>query len=672
MRDEEKTKEELRNELEELRHKNTALEISNKELKEEIIELKQAEEALVANEQRIRTIINNAEEVIYTLSWTGDFIFVSPAWTHIVGHPVSEIVGRNFVPFVHPDDVEGCFNFLTLVYTTGLPQRGVEYRVKTTKGEWVWFTSTGAAIKDTSGAPIYYVGVALDITERKKSEDKLRTFKESVESSSDAIGMSTPEGKHYYQNRAFKDLFGELGENDSVTLYVNENIGKEVFKTIMAGDQWAGEVEMYSKDGTILNILLRAYASKNIDGQITSLVGIHTDITERKIAEKEHEKMQGQLLQMQKMEAVGRLAGGVAHDFNNMLVVIFCHVEMALEEVNQNNTIYNDLKEIQKAAQRSAKLTRQLLAFARKQTASPIIINLNETIEEMLKMLSSLIGEDIDLMWKPFPDLWLVKMDPSQIDQILANLCVNARDSIYDVGKITIETGNVTFDEVYCSAQPGFIPGIYVMLAVSDNGCGMEKEVIEKIFEPFFTTKEMGKGTGLGLATVYGIVRQNNGFINVYSEPKSGTTFKIYLPRFFGNTMETAYTGLAEVRESGGETLLLVEDEPAILNITKAMLETLGYQVLAANTPVQAVRIAEEFQGEIHLLITDVVMPEMNGRELAKRLNSLYSNISNLFMSGYTADVIAHHGVLNEGVNFIQKPFSKNDLAYKVRMALES
>jgi CheY-like chemotaxis protein len=282
-------------------------------------------------------------------------------------------------------------------------------------------------------------------------------------------------------------------------------------------------------------------------------------------------------------------------------------------------------------------------------------------------MLQRLIGEDIHLTWKPAKNLWPVKMDPSQIDQILANLCINARDAISDVGKITIETENMVFDNDYCTTHLGFLPGEYVRLVVSDNGCGMDKGTQSNIFEPFFTTKGIGEGTGLGLATVYGIVKQNHGFINVYSEPNQGTTFTIYLPRHEGNAGQADKHGTKEPPSRGHETILLVEDEPAILNITSQMLEMQGYSVLTASTPDEAIRLAGEHTGEIHLLMTDVIMPVMNGRDLAKCLLSGYPHLKHLFMSGYTANVIAHHGVLDEGVNFIQKPFSLTALAKKVR-----
>ncbi len=384
-----------------------------------------------------------------------------------------------------------------------------------------------------------------------------------------------------------------------------------------------------------------------------------------------HEKLEVQLNQAQKMESVGRLAGGVAHDFNNMLGVILGYTELAMERVEPDEPLHSHLEKIQGAAQRSADLTRQLLAFARRQTVSPKVIDLNDTIENMLKLLQRLIGEDVDLAWHPGKEVWPVNIDPTQVDQILTNLCVNARDAIVDTGKLTIETGRASFDEEYCSHHADFIVGDYVLLAVSDDGCGMDQETQSQLFEPFFTTKGVGKGTGLGLATVYGVVKQNNGFINVYSEPGQGTTFKIYLPRHLAKAALLLKQELDKPGERGHETILLVEDEPTILEMTTEMLESLGYTVLAAGSPGEAVRLAQEQLGRIDLLLTDVVMPEMNGRQLARNLLAHYPDLKRLFMSGYTANVIAHHGVLDEGVHFIQKPFSKKDLGEKLREALE-
>jgi CheY-like chemotaxis protein len=343
---------------------------------------------------------------------------------------------------------------------------------------------------------------------------------------------------------------------------------------------------------------------------------------------------------------------------------------MALLKIEPSGPLHTDIQEIMNAARRSADLVRQLLAFARKQTIAPKTLDINNTVADMLNMLRKLIGEDIDLLWKPALNLWPVKMDPTQIDQLLANLAVNARDSISRVGKITIETGKAEFNEAYCSQHAGFIPGKFALLAVSDNGCGMDKETCEKIFEPFFTTKEVGKGTGMGLATVYGIVKQNSGFVNVYSEPGTGTTFRIYLPRH-GEEVPAIDKPRAQAKPlNGTETVLLVEDDEALLKMGKMMLEELGYAVLIAGSPNEAIKLVGQYAGDIHLLVTDVVMPEMSGRDLQKRLSALRPDMKYLFMSGYTANVIAHRGILDEGVNFIQKPFHMEELAIKVREAM--
>jgi CheY-like chemotaxis protein len=337
-----------------------------------------------------------------------------------------------------------------------------------------------------------------------------------------------------------------------------------------------------------------------------------------------------------------------------------------------DNPIYPHLQRILNTTQRAADLVRQLLAFARKQTASPEILNINETVANMFRMLKRIIGEDINLIWKPGHDIWNVRIDPVQIDQILANLAVNSRDAISNTGSITLETGNVVFDYAYSAGHAEILPGEFVLLEVSDTGSGMSKEVVEHIFEPFFTTKETGKGTGLGLATVYGIVRQNNGFINVYSEEGKGTSFKIYLPRFKSDIVQSTVEKVSEKPQKGTETLLIAEDEKDYLMSCKIVLEKLGYTVFSAETPEQAITLSKEHPGDIDLLITDVIMPKMNGKELLEKIHKIRPGLKCLYMSGYTANVIAHHGVLDEGVNFLQKPFSVKTIAEKVREVIDS
>jgi len=395
------------------------------------------------------------------------------------------------------------------------------------------------------------------------------------------------------------------------------------------------------------------------------------DITHRKEAEHEREKLQAQLVQSQKMESIGRLAGGVAHDFNNMLSVIVGHAELVLLKSDPAYPLNPHIQSIMEAALRSADLTRQLLAFARKQTVTPKVLDLNQTVEGMLKMVRRLIGEDIELIWMPGNRTGKINMDPTQIDQLLVNLCVNARDAVGENGRITIETDVAEVDATFCGDMGECRPGSYMLLSVSDNGSGIAPDLLPHLFEPFFTTKGMGKGTGLGLATVYGIVKQNDGWVQVQSELGKGTCFRIYLPALNGKEERTTDLQQSPAPEPGTETILLVEDEAMILDIGKTMLESLGYRVLAASTPGEAIDLAREHAGEIHLLLTDVIMPEMNGRDLAKQLLSLYPSIKRLFMSGYTADVIAHHGVLDEGVHFLQKPFTLGSLRRKVREALD-
>ena len=431
------------------------------------------------------------------------------------------------------------------------------------------------------------------------------------------------------------------------------------------------ELRMVKKDGSVFWVHLAATLAGGASGAPVSRIVV-SDISERKQAEAERGKLEAQLRQAQKMESVGLLAGGVAHDFNNKLTSILGYTEMILEKVAPTEPIFADLQEIKGAAEHSADLTRQLLAFARKQVVIPKVLDINNGIEEMLRMLRRLIGEDIDLAWQPAADLWPVKIDPSQIDQILANLCINARDAIGGVGRLTIGTANSTLDAAYCARHIGATPGEYALLTVSDDGCGMDKETLARIFEPFFTTKTFGEGAGLGLATVYGAVKQNSGFIDVDSRPGSGTTFSIYLPRHRSMVVQVSQEVAAEPAEGGRETVLLVEDEEAILKLTTRVLHSLGYSVLAANDPTEAIRLAELHAGAINLLMTDVIMPGMNGRDLAEHLLSFMPHLKCLLMSSYTADIISRQGKLDPGMHFIEKPFTKNELATKVRLALEN
>ncbi len=444
-----------------------------------------------------------------------------------------------------------------------------------------------------------------------------------------------------------------------------------VFLKTMAGGLAVEYAEnpIVTRSGEVRDIAWHIALLRNAQGELIGSLSAGDDITERKQAEAEKVKLEAQLHQAQKMESVGRLAGGVAHDFNNMLSVILGYAQMVLDKTDPACQTYADVKEIQSAGVRSANITRQLLAFARKQAIAPEILDLNASIENMLKMLRRLIGEDINLVWMPAKELWPIKMDISQVDQVLANICVNARDAIKGVGRVTIETEMVTFDADYCLRHPGAAVGEYVCVTVSDNGCGIDQAIVDQIFEPFFTTKELGKGTGLGLSTVYGIVKQNKGFVDVASQVGKGTTFRLYFPRH--GEQAAAQEHIEPPIERGhGETVLVVEDEPAMLKLTAKILKDLGYLVISTLSPAEAIALTKGRQEPIHLLITDVIMPEMNGRDLAKALSAIRPDIRCLFMSGYTAGVVARQGVVDSDVNFIQKPFTSRILAAKLRQAL--
>jgi two-component system cell cycle sensor histidine kinase/response regulator CckA len=517
----------------------------------------------------------------------------------------------------------------------------------------------------------YILTTMLDISDRVRTEQELKSSEEKyrtvVENTTDIILTVDRSCRIITINHPPAGLSVQEAISSDVVAYVqpeHQSMVREVIGRVFeTGEPARYEITARGPNGTVAWYETQLTCIRH-DHATPHVMLVTRDITERK-------RLEAQFLQAQKMESIGRLAGGVAHDFNNMISVILGQTEMALDGVDPTEPLFTSLHEIRNAARRSADLTRQLLAFARKQAVAPRVLDLNKTVEEMLKMLQRLIGEDIALVWKPGRDVAPVRMDPSQINQILANLCVNARDAIRNTGNIIISTTIATLDAAFCASHAGFAIGTYVALVVSDDGCGMDTETLSHLFEPFFTTKEIGKGTGLGLATVYGIVKQNHGYINVNSEPGHGATVTIYLPLHLDRTEQGSKMDAVKRVETGGETILLVEDEPAILKMTRAMLERQHYTVLTAGTPEDAMRIGREYAGHIHLLVTDVIMPEMNGRELARNLISLYPQIGCLFMSGYTADVITHHGVLEEGVHFIQKPFSVDELAAKVQEALD-
>jgi PAS domain S-box-containing protein len=667
-----------------------------------LVEEKRTEQALQKSEARYRELVESTASI----SWEYDigedrWVYVAPQVESLLGWAPEEWTDLAFwVDNLHPDDRGEAYE-----YCMACTQKGedhlLEYRFRSKGGDYRWIRDV-VGVETEEGRPVTLRGVIIDITDQKEAEEELDEERRRLSTLLGHLpGMAyrcrnDPDWTMEFVSDGCASLTGfradELVEN-RVTSYadlIHPDDQRKVWEEVQAGVRGERSYEIVyriqARDGSEKWVWERGQAILEESGDVRALEGFISDITKRRRAEIEREKLQSQLTQAQKMESVGRLAGGVAHDFNNMLNVILGFTELAMNRVStafptktdpdKRNAhlkeIRTDLDEIRKAGERSAEITRQLLAFARKQTIAPRVLDLNETVEGMLRMLRRLIGEDIDLAWLPGRNLWSVKMDPSQIDQVLANLCVNARDAIPDTGKLTIETATRTFDEAYCADHPGFVPGDFVLLAVSDDGEGMDSGTLDNLFEPFFTTKGEHRGTGLGLATVYGIVKQNDGFINVYSEPGEGTTFKIYLPRYTGDATAPARTeARSEAPTARGETVLLAEDEPGLLKLGRRMLQKLGYSVLTAASPREALQTAEVHRGPIHLLVTDVVMPEMNGRELASEVRDLYPELRTLFMSGYTANVIAHHGVLDEEVHFIQKPFSMGELAASLREALD-
>ena len=598
---------------------------------------------------------------------SGEWVEVNEAFLGVTGYTRAEVIGHTFRElnlWTHPEDRE---KMKAMLDAQGCVRN---FEVDINKKSGATGTMLISADKvDLVGKP-YLMIMGVEITERKRAEVERERLATAVEQAAEAVMITDASATILYANPAFEKITGytreeAAGQNPRILKSGQQDAEfyQRMWAVLSRGEVWNGRFTNKRKDGTLYEEEASISPMRDAAGKIVNYVAVKRDVT--------HEaQLENQLRQAHKMESVGRLAGGVAHDFNNMLGVIIGHTELALAQVDPARPLHDDLVEIRKAAERSADLTRQLLAFARKQAVVPKVLDLGETVSGLLNMLRRLIGENIQLNWQPGADLWPVKVDPSQIDQILTNLCVNARDAIAGVGKVFIETGNSPLDQDYCDAHAGAVPGDYVRLTVSDTGRGMDKETLLHLFEPFFTTKGIGQGTGLGLATVYGAVKQNNGFIYVYSEPGKGATFNIYLPRHAGEAAEMQQAVPAQPDESGHGTILLVEDEPAILRMATIILEKQGYTVLAASTPREAIRLAREHTGAIHLLMTDVIMPEMNGLDLAETLLALCPHIKRLFMSGYTADVIAHHGVMDEGVYFIQKPFSIKELTAKVREAL--
>jgi PAS domain S-box-containing protein len=645
--------------------------------------------ALRLSENMFRSIAENTFDMVSLIDLEGRYIYCNPSYSTTLGYPAAEMTGESAFSIVHPEEREMVTRYFAEKLANGERAAHIRLRLICRDGAVKVADHRAQLLLDEQGRPQKVLMTASDVTELTQTEAALRDSQQKLEriinSVDDVLYSIDAQTREFvFLSPAFERLLGftqgdieGMGGREAFLDRVIEDgqfaRQRQEFEALKHQERTESpiwEAWWLARDGRRICLEDRSSPIYQ-DGRLLLIQGVLRDVTERKKNEEEHFRLEEQLRQAHKMESVGRLAGGVAHDFNNMLGVILGHVELALEQIQDHHPLFPDLEEIQKAALRSADLTRQLLAFARKQTIHPKSIDLNQTIVGMLKMLKRLIGENVSLLWKPGTGLWPVFMDPTQMDQILANLAVNARDAIGNVGEWTLQTGNITLDEHYCQDNPQCLPGEFVLLSVSDSGCGMSGEVVEHIFEPFYTTKDQGKGTGLGLATIYGIVQQNHGFITVYSEVGLGTTFNIYLPRHLRQVPQEKVLPKHEAQSGGKEFLLLVEDEPAILKLGQLILKRYGYHVRLASSPLEAVKLVEKQAQPLDLLITDVIMPGMNGRELFLELKKIYPDLRCLFMSGYSADIIAHHGLLDQKMNYLQKPFTVHELASQVRRILD-
>ncbi|PKL49145.1 MAG: hybrid sensor histidine kinase/response regulator [Candidatus Riflebacteria bacterium HGW-Riflebacteria-2] len=637
-------------------------------------------------EQAYANLLANLPGMVYRCLNTPDFPmnFVSDGCYDLTGYAASELTGESRVAYgdlIHHDDRQTVWQTIQLAMQNQQPFI-MEYRIFRKDGQlrWVWEKGRAAVSEDSKEV---LDGIILDITSRRQAEEENRKAQEELAASEEkfrllaelapaGVVISDINENILYINRRFTDLFGytiaeipsekewwALAYPDPAT---RKKIRTDWIELVQEARQNKNHVVTYEalvkcKDGSERQIDFRVSSSGELNFVLL------TDITDRC-------KLEKQLRMAHKMDSVGRLAGGIAHDFNNMLGVIIGYSDMAIDMAKGDNELSAALHEILTAGMKSRDITRKLLSFARKQYIKPVVVNLNQLVEGMLSMLRRLVGENIELRWLPDSKLWHTRLDPAQLDEILTNLCMNSRDAIAGNGKIIIETANYTLDDAYCRDNKGWLPGEYAMLAISDDGRGIDRDALDNIFEPFFTIGQ-GSGRGMGLPTIYGMVKQNNGFIDIKSEPGYGTSVRIFLPHASEDSLSKPELPDSLIK-GNNELVLLVEDEPALLQATRIMLEKLGYRVITAGTSREAVEIAENRQGSIQLLITDVAMPAMNGYELALRLKACQPGIAALFISGYTASQIDNQNLFDYEQTFLQKPFSIVELSQKVNQILSS
>jgi len=646
---------------------------------------KRAETALLESEARFRSLVENAPTGIVIVSDAYRFLYVNDELCRMVGRSRAEIVDHDFRDLLDEESRSLVDDqYVRRRRGEEVPTR-YEFNIVRKDGERRRIEIRAAVVRDSHGE-VQTIGQLLDVTERRQAEEALRERTAELEESRRMLRLvldtipvrvfwKDTEGRYLGGNRPFATDAGFGSPEELLGRTDYDMPWKEQADLYRADDRQVRasgvpkigyEEPQTTPSGARLSLRTSKVPLHDTEGRIVGILGTYEDISESKRLDEERANLQAQLYQAQKMESVGRLAGGVAHDFNNLLHVIMGFVELLRRRMPADARLATYVDEIERAASRAQEVTRQLLAFSRRQVIAPVPSDLNRLVARLSGGLSRLIGEDVVLRVQATDGLWPVRVDPTQIDQVLLNLAVNARDAMPRGGRLTIETANVRLDESYRRQHATARPGDYVLLAISDTGTGMDKETLSHAFEPFFTTKERGKGTGLGLATVHGIVEQNAGFVNVYSEPGQGTTFKIYLPRALeaGAAEPAVEEPLDHV---GAGTVLVAEDEESVRRITVALVQSLGYDVVAVSSGDEAIERCRADAPRIDVVLTDVVMPGTSGRELRQRLEQLRPGIRILFTSGYTANVIAHHGILDEGVHFIAKPFGIADLAKALR-----
>ncbi len=649
--------------------------------------LRRSEEALRTTEERFRSIFQQAGAGMVTVRADGSFLQVNPTFCTMLGYTESELLRKKITEVTHDDDKRAVHLGLVDVGTGRSRATEMEQRFVRRDGNTVWCHTTGVWQFDRNDRPTFSVVLVHDISERKHAEQALalsqKQYEVLVHSIDGIVWEADPKAFRFsFVSRQAERILGyPVDRWLAQPRFWRNNIHPNDLEQVVAAladavdEKRGGEFEyrMLASDGrtvwvrdTVSMVLRR--------GKVTKLRGMMVDVTERKAAEEALRKSEEQLRQSQKMEAIGRLAGGIAHDFNNLLTAITGYGDFLIRGLGDEHPLQREANEIYKAAQRAADLTGQLLAFSRQQVLQPKVLDLKWVVADMELMLHRLIGEHIELTTDVEAPIGAVKADPGQLQQVILNLVVNGRDAMSDGGTLRIETQDVALDETYTERHPGMTPGEYVMLAVSDQGCGMDEETKARLFEPFFTTKEQGKGTGLGLSTVYGIVTQSGGHISVHSAPGEGSTFKVYLPRIDNPEVTGPKVPDKPAAEpaTGTERILLVEDDDSVRELAREILEMHGYHVVEASNGVEALAVFEAETDKLDLMVTDLVMPQMGGRDLAKKIAPDHPDLRVLYLSGYTDSVVLHQGMLDPGSFFLQKPFTPADLAIKVREALDT